>query len=102
MRPRPVRMRKPPEAAVTMTLGSHASDYPRTLIIESSDDGAAWTTEWQGSSAFVAFAAALNRPGDMRLTYQLSQARARRLRLRQLAHDPMFYWTIFELAVYGQ
>src|SRR6185436_19352270 len=54
---------------VTMTIGSHASDFSRTLVVESSDDGNDWMTRWQGSSPAVAFAAAVGHPREMRLTF---------------------------------
>jgi hypothetical protein len=87
---------------LTMTMGPHPADFPRVLIIESSDDGRVWTPRWQGSPAAVAFAAALAHPKEMPLTFGLPQVRARRLRLRQIGHDPMFYWSIFELTVHGR
>jgi hypothetical protein len=85
-----------------MAIGSHPSDFPRTLVIESSEDGHQWTTRWQGSSAAVAFAAAVRHPGEIPLTFTLPRVRARLLRLRQIGRDPMFYWSIAELAVYGR
>jgi hypothetical protein len=87
---------------LTMTLGSHPSDFPRALIIESSSDGREWTPRWSGSSAAVAFAAALRHPKELPLTFALAGVPARMLRLRQVGNDPMFYWSIFELAVYGR
>ena len=88
--------------AVTMTLGSHPLDFPRALVIESSDDGRMWTARWQGSPAAVAFAAAVRHPREMPLTFELPGVQARMLRLRQTGHDPNFHWLIFELAVYGR
>lgn len=38
---------------------------------------------------------------DFPLTFALPHVPARLLRLRQLGKDPVFYWTIFELAVFG-
>ena len=87
---------------VTMTLGSHPLDFPRTLVIESSEDGLTWTARWQGSPAAVAFAAAIRHPKEMPLFFELPKVAARMLRLRQVGHDPNFHWLIFELAVHGR
>ena len=87
---------------LTMTLGSHPLDFPRTLVIESSEDGRAWTERWQGSPAAVAFAAAQRHPGETPLFFALPHVPARMLRLRQVGHDPNFHWLIFELAVHGR
>jgi hypothetical protein len=87
---------------VTMTLGSHPLDFPRTLVIESSEDGLTWTARWQGSPAAVALAAAIRHPKEMPLFFELPKVAARMLRLRQVGHDPNFHWLIFELAVHGR
>ena len=87
---------------VTLTLGSHPLDFPRTLVIESSEDGVAWTSRWQGSPAAVAFTAAVRHPKEMPLYFELPKVAARMLRLRQVGHDPNFHWLIFELAVHGR
>ena len=81
--------------AVTLTLGSQASDH-RARSSGSSDDGAAWRPV-AGQQAFCRLAAALNRPGDMQ-RYQLYRRRGRGSKCRRL-HDPMSFWTIVELAV---
>ena len=86
---------------VTMTIGSHLSDFPRSLAIDTSDDGYDWTNRWQGSSAVIAFAAAVRRPNEMPLTFGLPHVPTRWLRLRQLGNDPVYYWSIFELSVFG-
>jgi hypothetical protein len=87
---------------LTMTIGDHASDFPRLLVIETSRDGLSWSTEWQGPTAVVAFAAAVRHPTDSPLAFGLPHVAARLLRLRQLGEDPVFYWTIYELAVFGR
>jgi hypothetical protein len=87
---------------LTMTIGKHPSDFPRVLVIETSQDGRAWSTRWQGSTAAVAFAGAVRHPTESPLTFVLPHVPARLLRLRQLGQDPVFYWSIFELRVYGK
>jgi F5/8 type C domain len=86
---------------VTMTIGRQLSDFPRNLVIERSENGNDWTAAWQGRTALVAFTAAVRHPRDVELTFALTSAPARFIRLRQLGQDPVFYWSIFELGVLG-
>jgi hypothetical protein len=88
--------------AVTMTIGGRVSDFPRRLVIESSSDTRDWTARWEGSTAVAAFAGAVQNPREMPLTFGLPHVPARWIRLRQLGHDPSFYWSIFELSVFGR
>ena len=87
--------------ALRMTIGTHVSDFPRRLVIETSNDTRDWTTRWEGSAAVAAFAGAVGHPVDMPLTFALPHVPARWIRLRQLGNDPVFYWSIFELTVFG-
>jgi F5/8 type C domain len=87
---------------LTMTLGAHLSDFPRLLAIETSEDGTVWSKQWQGSTVVHAFVAAVRHPADVPMAFALSHVPARLIRLRQLGQDPVFYWTIFELAVFGR
>jgi hypothetical protein len=86
---------------VSMTIGPHLSDFPRLLAIESSEDGVAWSDRWKGNTAVIAFAGAVRHPREVPLAFPLPAVAARFLRLRQLGQDPVFYWSIFELAVFG-
>jgi F5/8 type C domain len=87
---------------LTMTIGNHSSDFPRVLVIDTSRDGRTWSTERRGSTTIAAFTAAVRHPTESPLTFALPHVPARLVRLRQLGQDPEFYWTIFELRVYGQ
>ncbi len=88
--------------AVTMTITGHLSDFPRMLVVETSNDGEAWTEQWQGATGVLAFAGAVRNPRQTPLTIPLPSVSARLMRLRQLGHDPVFYWTIAELEVFGK
>jgi hypothetical protein len=87
---------------LTMTIGAQLADFPRLLAIETSEDGSVWSQQWQGSTAVHAFVGAVRRPAEVPLSFALPHVPARLVRLRQLGHDPVFYWTIFELNVFGR
>jgi len=87
--------------ALSMTIGEHVNDFPRALLIESSNDERTWTTAWEGTTAAVAFLGAAQHPREVPLTFVLPHPRARWLRLRQLGNDPVYYWSIFELRIFG-
>ena len=87
---------------LTMTISHQLSDFPRRLVIESSEDGREWSTQWEGGTAVIAFAGAVRHPRDVPLAFALPRVPARLIRLRQIGQDPVFYWSIFELAVFGR
>jgi len=87
--------------ALSMTIAEHLSDYPRRLVIETSEDGRSWTTQWMGDGDIAMITAVVRRPLDVPLTFELPNVPARFLRLRQLGQHPVFYWSIYELAVFG-
>jgi F5/8 type C domain len=87
---------------LSMTIGEHPADFPRMLVIETSDDGREWSTQWTGSAEITAIAGAMHHPGEIPLTFALPEVPARWLRLRQLGEHEIFYWSICELAVFGQ
>jgi ABC-type tungstate transport system substrate-binding protein len=86
---------------LSMTIGEHLTDSPRVLVIETSIDGRQWTTHWKGPTDIVAFAGVVRNPRDVPLAFALPQVSTRLVRLRQLGQDPVFYWSIYELAVFG-
>jgi hypothetical protein len=86
---------------VELQLGGYVADFPRELVIELSEDGAAWTPAWSGPTAFVAYLAGLEDPLLMPLRFAIGPAPARFVRLRQTANDPVYYWTIAELRLFG-
>jgi hypothetical protein len=88
-------------AGIDMLLGAFADDFPRGLVIELSDDVGKWRQVWQGGSAALAYAAALEAPRDVPLKYRFRPGDARMLRMRQTLNDPTYYWSIAELRVLG-
>jgi hypothetical protein len=54
---------------IVLSLGMYIHDYPRSLQIDVSPDGHAWTTTWNGRGARQAVAGALDDPGMVPLTF---------------------------------
>ncbi len=88
--------------ALTLALGPYIGNYPRTLEIEASEDGLAWTACGGGAGAGRAVDGALQNIREVPVSYVLRPTRARFLRLRQLGTDPQYHWSIAELAIFGQ
>jgi hypothetical protein len=82
-------------------MGAYAFGFPRTLVVESSRDGAAWSHAWEGSTAVATVRAALADPGDVPLTIELRDATARWLRIRQTGREADIPWWIAELGVFA-
>ena len=89
-------------ASVGLALGPFMSDAPRSLLVEASSDGTTWRPAWSGLPAGHAVRAIIQDPKRVELRLPLSGISARYLRLTQTG-DPMeWYWSIAELALYGQ
>ena len=87
---------------VEQTLGGYVADFPRSLIVETSADGASWTPAWSGETAHLALSAALEQPLDIPLRFPVEPRPGRYVRLRQMGSDSTYYWSIAELKVVGE
>jgi hypothetical protein len=87
---------------VELDIGGYVADFPRRLRIETSADGASWQERWSGTGGTAALAGALIDARLMPLFFEFSPAAARYVRLTQLGADPVFYWSVAELRVYGR
>jgi hypothetical protein len=88
-------------SSLELALGPFVEDFPRALSIEVSEDGVSWREVWRGGSAGLAFVGAFTSPGDVPLRYDIQPTPARHLRLRLLANDETYYWSVAELKVLG-
>ncbi len=86
---------------VELDLGGYVADFPRRLRIETSIDGASWEERWSGSGGGAALAGALLDARLMPLFFEFEPRPARYIRMTQLGSDPVFYWTVAELKVFG-
>ena len=87
---------------VSLALGPFAMDAPRRLLIEASEDGTVWEPVWSGMGAPPALAAALRDPRRVDIRIPLAPLTARHLRLTQTGDRMEWFWSVAELAVYGQ
>jgi hypothetical protein len=85
-------------SAVVMSLGAYAAQYPRTLDISLSMDGASWEQAWIGDTALATYDAAVASPRDIPVTIPLPRREARYVRLSEVGSSPRG-WSIVELEV---
>jgi hypothetical protein len=88
-------------AAIVMSLGMYASQFPRRLDVAISTDGAHWESVWSGDTALATYDAAIQSPREVPIRIPLTRASARYLRLTQSGNDPARGWSIVELKVTG-
>jgi hypothetical protein len=93
-------------AAVTVgtvvhALGSLGTAFPRRLVVETSLDGHAWTTAWNGSPAAAVLEAAMAAPREIRAVISFPSRPARYVRLRQTGRHDLYYWSIAELELWS-
>ncbi len=87
--------------AVILELGPFLYDFPRLLLVELSEDRQIWREAWRGPTTAEALVGALADPLGRPVELRLDGRAARYVRLRQLATDPVYYWSIAELKVVG-
>jgi hypothetical protein len=87
-------------AAVVPALGEFRSDQPRRLLVDISRDGVEWQEAWNGDVRTETLEAEMVDPLKNRLVVPLGRRSARYVRLRQMAQDEVFYWSIAELEVW--
>ena len=88
-----------PLGGLIMRLGSDRSDFPRMLGIELSTDGQSWELLRGGPTDVETLRASFRDPETMPLAFDLKGKTARYLRLRQMASEQEFYWSVAEVEV---
>lgn len=88
-----------PLGGLIMRLGRYRSDFPRMLGIELSTDGESWELVRGGPTDIEALRASFQDPETMPLAFDLRGKTARYLRLRQMASEQEFYWSVAEVEV---
>jgi len=84
--------------AVVMCLGAYPSQYPRSLRVDVSRDGASWRAAAAGGTVLETYDAALQSPREVPIAIPVDRDGVRFIRLAQTASDP-HGWSIVELRV---
>jgi len=88
---------------LVLSMGSAAVLYPGALGVATSTDNLSWHNRFVGTMGGPAFRAALENPGDARVSFALREpapARYVRLRVRQL--QPLYPWAVADVVVHGE
>jgi len=86
-------------SGVVLGLG-YPRAFPRTLAVDVSSDGVAFTEIWRGDTASRTVAAAIDNPAEVRVPFPFPPRAARYVRVRQLGHSAS-PWAIAELSIVG-
>jgi hypothetical protein len=84
-----------------LLLGRFVEDFPREMVIETSDDDQVWREQWRGRSAGRAVVASFDPRGLEPIRYRFAPTKARFIRLRLTAGDDIYYWSIAEITIIG-
>ena len=87
---------------IEISMGSEGAFYPRTLRVDTSRDGTTWKTRFLGKMGGAAFLGALENPQDSRLAVPLPNREGRFIALRTVQADPLYPWSVADLAVRAQ
>jgi hypothetical protein len=85
---------------VEMMIAGYLADFPRGLTIDVSIDGTTWERAWEGEPALMTYVTALELPRTVPLRFPVGR-NARHIRMHQTGADPVYYWSIAELHVFG-
>jgi hypothetical protein len=86
---------------VDLSLARAVEDFPRDMVIETSEDGQQWRAQWRGTSAGRAVIAAIDISAGTPLRYRFAPTRAQIVRMRLTTGDEIYYWSIAEITVVG-
>lgn len=88
---------------LVLSLGSAAVLYPGVLGVATSTDNVEWHNRFVGAMGGPAFRAALDNPGNARISFALrEQALARYVRLRVRRSQPFYPWAVADVVLYGR
>jgi hypothetical protein len=90
-----------PISGLRMLIGGYSADFPRQLLVETSEDQQVWTQVWSGGTAVLALSGALEHPRDTPISISLEPRVARYIRLTQTASGTIYYWSVAELEILG-
>jgi len=86
---------------IELALGRYHTDFPRELWVDGATGRQEWQRLWEGRTGSRAVEAVLDDPRRMPLRICFPQVGIHYLRLRQVASDGTYYWSVAELSVFG-
>jgi hypothetical protein len=86
---------------IDLSLARAVEDFPREMVIETSEDGQRWREQWRGTSAGRAVIAAIDISASTPMRYRFAPTRAQIIRMRLTTGDEIYYWSIAEITVIG-
>jgi hypothetical protein len=86
---------------IDLWLARAVEDFPREMVIETSEDGQQWHAQWRGTSAGRAVVAAVDISASSPMRYRFAPTRAQIIRMRLTTGDEIYYWSIAEITVVG-
>jgi hypothetical protein len=87
---------------VVMMIAGFNTDFPRSLAIDTSIDGATWDQAWRGTTGLLALSGALEDPLRVPMPIEFASRQARYLRFTQLVAEEKYYWSVAELRIVGK
>ena len=86
---------------IVHALGAAGGEFPRHLVIDTSEDGSTWIPAWDGSPAVAVLHAATAKPLEIRAVIEFTPRTARYVRLRQLSREGTYAWSLAELEIWS-
>jgi hypothetical protein len=87
---------------VVMMIAGFNTDFPRSLAIDTSLDGATWDQAWRGTTGLLALSGALEDPLRVPMPIEVAAREARYVRFTQLVAEEKYYWSVAELRILGK
>jgi len=88
--------------AVLHDEGPHAGNFPRRLVIETSEDGSTWSPAWAGNAWGPAISAAMRNPKANHIWFVFDPRPARFIRLTHPREEQHYIWAIADLEVWSK
>ncbi|HXT69001.1 MAG TPA: discoidin domain-containing protein [Vicinamibacterales bacterium] len=86
--------------AVDLLIGRSGFEFPRSLEVDMSGDGAVWTRAWTGPTAGLAVGGLMRGAALGSINISFAPASARFVKLHQAARHRSAWWTVAELRVF--
>jgi hypothetical protein len=87
--------------AVVHRIGPYYWEFPRHLLIQTSEDGRTWRDAWNGSVLQKVIEGGLADPGSLSVVLPFAQRPARYLRLRHRSLEAGVGWTVAEVEIWS-